>query len=33
MRHLVNGTLLTDFGAAVVAVVFFSAFGILLLSW
>lgn len=33
MKHLMNGTLFTDFGVAVVAVVLFSALGILLLSW
>lgn len=33
MKHLMNGTLLTDWGAAVVTVVLFSALGILLLSW
>lgn len=33
IKQLFNGTLLTDWGAAVVTVVLFSALGILLLSW
>ena len=33
MKHLMNGTLLTDWGVTVVTVVLFSALGILLLSW
>ncbi len=33
LSHLMNGTLFTDWGVAVITVVLFSAFGILLLSW